>query len=99
VSVSCIGKHKKTFSLRVIKSGYFEVLYLARFSCITSLLLTRKVTSSDPGGHVVCSRLIAGIAGSDPAEGIDVGLVCFVWVAASAMCWSLFQRILRGVCI
>jgi hypothetical protein len=27
---------------------------------------------------LVCSRLIAGIAGSDPAEGMDVDLLCLL---------------------
>jgi hypothetical protein len=76
VSVSCVGKRKITL-LRFFKSDYYEVSYLARFySSITSIILPRRVTSAYPGGRVVCSRLIAGIAGSNPAEGIDVGLLC-----------------------
>ena len=38
--------------------------------------MPRKVTIADRGGRVVCSRLIAGITGSNPAVGIDVGLLC-----------------------
>jgi hypothetical protein len=76
VSLSCVGKRKIT-SLGFIKSGYYEVLYLARFSsCIASIILTRRVTSAYPGGRVVYSRLVAGTAVSNPAEGIDVGLLC-----------------------
>jgi hypothetical protein len=75
VSVSCVGKHKIT-SLRFIKAGSYEVLYLAKFSSwVTSIILPRRVTSAYPGARVVCSRLVAGITGSNPAEGIDVGLL------------------------
>ena len=53
------------------------MLYLARFnSWVTRIILPRRVTSAYPGGRVVCNRLIAGTAGSNPAEGIDVGLLC-----------------------
>jgi len=53
------------------------MLYLVRFnSCVTSIILRRKVTVAAPGGRVVCSRLVAGITGSNPAEGIDVRLLC-----------------------
>jgi hypothetical protein len=43
----------------------------------------------------VCCRLVAGIVGSDPTEGIDISLLCFlcvVWIAAFAMSCSLVQR-------
>jgi len=43
----------------------------------------------------VCSRLVAGIPRSNPAEGMAVRLlwvVCVVYVAASATSWSLVQR-------
>jgi len=42
-----------------------------------------------------CSRLIAGIACSNPAEGMAACLLCLlyvVWVAASATSWSLIQK-------
>jgi len=77
VSVRCVGKHKITLLLRFIKSGSYEVLYLARFnSWVMGILLPWGVKSTYPGGRVVCSRLIAGIVGSNPAEGIDFGLLC-----------------------
>jgi len=43
----------------------------------------------------VFGRLIAGIVGSNPAEGMDVCLLCLlsvVLVAASATGWSPVQR-------
>jgi hypothetical protein len=45
----------------------------------------------------VCGRLVAGIAGSNPAEGIDVYLLCLYVVLscvveASAVVSSLVQR-------
>jgi hypothetical protein len=43
----------------------------------------------------VWSRLIAWIAGSNPAEGMNVGLLWYlrvVQVAASVTSWSLIQR-------
>ena len=42
-----------------------------------------------------CCRFIAGIAGSNLADGIDVCpfcMLCVVQVAGCAMGWSLFQR-------
>jgi hypothetical protein len=44
---------------------------------------------ADPGGRVFCSRLIAGTAASNTAEGMDVCPWCLlfvVFVAASAKC-------------
>jgi len=53
------------------------MLYLAIFnSCVTSIILRGKVTIAAPGVPLVCRRLIAGITGSNPAEGIDVRLLC-----------------------
>ena len=43
----------------------------------------------------VCGRTIVGNAGSNPAEGLDVRLLCLwcvVQVAASATSWSVVQR-------
>ena len=41
----------------------------------------------------VCGRSLAGIAGSNPAEGVDVCLLCFVLSdEISAMCQALVQR-------
>jgi len=43
----------------------------------------------------VCGRTIVGNAGSNPAEGLDVRLLCLwcvVQVAASATSWSPVQR-------
>ena len=48
---------------------------------------------------LVSSHLIARIAGSNPAEGMDVRplyLLCAVWVVASATGWSLVQRSSTG---
>jgi hypothetical protein len=42
----------------------------------------------------VCTHLVAGITGSNPAECVVhlLYLLCFVWRAACAMSWSLVQR-------
>ena len=51
----------------------------------------------------ICSRSIAGIAGSNPAQGMDVhlfSLLCVVYGVASATGRSLFQRSSTGcVCL
>ena len=40
----------------------------------------------------VCSRLVAGIVGSNPAEGTDVRLMCFLCVVGSGLCDGLITR-------
>jgi hypothetical protein len=51
----------------------------------------------------ICWPLIAGIAGAQRAEGVDVRLLCLfyiAYVAASAASWSLVQRIsTRYLCV
>jgi len=45
--------------------------------------------------------LIAGIAGSNLSDGVDIcllWLLCFVHVAAIATNWSVVQRSATGVC-
>jgi hypothetical protein len=39
-----------------------------------------KVYTKNTSTASVCSRLIAGIAGSNPAEGMDVRLLCLMCV-------------------
>jgi hypothetical protein len=43
----------------------------------------------------LCGLSIAGIAVSNPAEGMDIRLLCLLYIVsptASATGWSLFQR-------
>jgi hypothetical protein len=50
----------------------------------------------------VCGLSTAGILGSNPAEGMDVRLLCLlcvVWVAASATSLSLVQFESYRVCV
>ena len=44
----------------------------------------------------VCSRLIAGIAGSNPAEGMDLRLLC---CAGSGLGAEVLRGVLSGVCL
>jgi hypothetical protein len=50
----------------------------------------------------VCDRLIAGITGLNPAEGMDVRLLCLLcvlWVVASVMTYHTFTGVLQFVCV
>ena len=54
-----------------------------------------KMYSKNTSKESVCGLLIAGIAGSNPPEGMDVRLLCslrVVKVVSSAMSWSLVRR-------
>jgi len=53
-----------------------------------------RVVKAGPSGSAVCSRFVAGIAGSNSPESMEVRLLCLlcaVFVMPSATCWSLFQ--------
>jgi hypothetical protein len=55
---------------------------------------TRYEIWADLGSRAVCGRLFAGVAGSNPAEDMDVCLLCLyvVQVEVSETGWSLVQR-------
>jgi hypothetical protein len=38
---------------------------------------------ADPSGRAVCGRLVAGVAGSNPARGLDV---CLLWLYVVLSC-------------
>jgi hypothetical protein len=55
-----------------------------------------------PSKAYVCRSSTAGIVVSNPAEGMDVRLLCLLgawWVAASATADHSFRGVLPGVCV
>jgi hypothetical protein len=52
-------------------------------------------SNADPSGRAVCGRLVAGIAGSYPAPGMDVCLLCLYVVLSCVgrgLCDGLITR-------
>jgi len=52
-----------------------------------------------PSKAKLCGRSIAGVAGSNPAERMDVRLLCVLKVATSRRADHSLRRFLQGVCV
>jgi hypothetical protein len=64
--------------------------------CIYLFIYAMPIPVVERSKAWVCSRSPAGIAGSNPAEGMDICLLCVCQVEVSATGWSLVQRSLSG---
>jgi len=54
--------------------------------------MAKPIPVAAPCKAWVCGRSFFGVAGSNPARGIDVSVSCVVQVDVSATCRSLAQR-------
>jgi hypothetical protein len=64
-------------------------------NCFTSVYMGPCVLSADPGGHAVFDSLVPGIAGSNPADGMDVCLLCLyvvLYCVGRGLCDGLINR-------
>ena len=83
------GKHRKTFAYLGSLRG--------QHNCVVACFNAKGIP--DPSGPWskawVCGRFLAGIAGSNPAEGMDIcllGVLCGESLEVSATGRSFFQR-------
>ena len=60
------------------------ILYRVRFLSAMPVAVRSKAS--------VCSTWVTGIGGSNPAEGMDVRLLCFLCVVGSSLCDELLTR-------
>jgi hypothetical protein len=57
---------------------------------------------ADPSGRAVCGRLVAGVAGSNPAKGMDVCVLCLYVVLSCVgrgLCDGLITRPEESYCM